>query len=340
MPIISAYVGDSKIFGLFAKSSKEFEFFDFPYLYSSQLFSNHSDESTFYKAVFEVFCKKFKTTLAKCPIYLTGFAESSGFDQFNRISLSNVLSSFQVFYPVLINSYSIITRDILISEISKNFAIDDDSKQDIYANLSIYPHLTFFDNISRFHADGVLTAAALKNGLNMPADQKVLFMGSRFLDSISRPSDYLLMMSLFPKAGVYNLCLDKNNSMLLEASLKLVPTSNLVDDLDIPILEDSIEYIGTLVSTTGSIECLVKSEVGTAQLFDVAPNTLFTVPLPKDCKSRVVIKNGTLGMVEKELSGGTLGIIFDTREQKDTFSGSTNVFDSLVRTIEEASKTF
>ena len=77
------------------------------------------------------------------------------------------------------------------------------------------------------------------------------------------------------------------------------------------------EQLGTLINSPGETTCLIETDLGTSQLLDVGPGRIAFVPLEMSDQARVVIKSVNLGSIERNVQGGKLGLIIDTRTKND-----------------------
>ena len=134
------------------------------------------------------------------------------------------------------------------------------------------------------------------------------------------------MFSLINTPGVYDIYLDRTHSFLLFNMLNTVMEAD-----KIPLDLESIEHVGTLITGLGQVECLVTSENNSPFVFDVEKNTLRRTPLSDDTEYRLVVKNKDIGVVEKTVFGGRLGVIVDTREDKADAFSNIRKFDTYLK---------
>jgi len=333
MPVLAAYVGLQSISGLVFKGPKDYQVYSYPYVYSPEAFSANFSSSDFYSAVFETFCKQSGVKFSECEVVITGFLEPHILDfEVNYTSIDKALEAMKEYNAVLVNNYAIVTplgfKSFLPLEkgsvCGKTFELEE---RNFYANMALYPQIFPTDMASQIDLDSNISKLICNTSIEYIKDKPIMFMGSRFSGrKYHEELSYLLMVSLVRDPGVYELKFDPTNEHVLSTLLK---ARN--------VTKASMEYhptaVGTLISTTGPLECMVTTDIGTSQVIELQVNKLFIVPLSEGEKAKIVLK--TLGMdtIEKEIFGGTLGIIFDTRERKEDLIGETRVFNDSLKIV-------
>jgi len=332
MPVLTAYFDVSDVSFLLDKGTGEYEFSHFPYAYSVEAFSNQCTQEDFNKAVIEAVLKEKKIKLSSCDILVGGFLEAPkvGLETKLSVNLLSILHTTDPFYPFIVNNFSVVTKDAVLSfeNCPKKSPGFEENEYDEIGNLSIYPQISPIDIPSVSDMDRNIIEKAKNVNFGYLPQMPIVFAGSRF----SRPKsidylDYILALDLVRNQGIYNLYLDRKNAVVLTTMLKMYKK-----DIEANPLQYT-EPLGTLVNSPGDTECLVSSEVGTGQFFDVKKDNIFLVPADLSGQETVSVKNILLGSVKDFVHGGKMGLIVDTREGKDPISDNVRVFNDCVRQI-------
>jgi|GEM_PF-1630663 len=331
MPIITAYVGTSNLCILLYKSKTDYEFFYSPYIYLPNLFSNYTTEEEFYTTIIKLFCKKNGVEFDKCDIYVSGFVAVPEFKdpKFKRVSFVKLFDNMPNIYPVLVNDFAFATKFFMVASTSYGFLKNVTEDTTFSVNKCVYPNLRPLELSSQLTLDKeVLDAVAKDKAIKWDPNTPIVFMGSRFYAEEERDLDYLYMFSLIHTPGVYDIYLDRTHTLLLFNMLNTVTEK---DKLSLNLA--NIEHVGTLITGKGSVECLISSENGDAKVIDVDKNTIQKHSLEETSEYRLVIKNHSIGTVEKTVFGGKLGIIVDTRDNKVESFGNIRKVDSYLRIL-------
>ena len=325
MPTLAAYFGTS-VSSFLIRNGQDLEFVKFPYVYSKGLFSNQCTKPQFYRYLIETTLRERKMSLGSCEVSVCGFLEPPEFAFGPTVSCSVVdtISSSNDFYPVFVAGSSLITKDIISSFSS---FVSKKSKNDIdpnyFSNLAIFPQMVPTDLSAQANLDEDVSTK-IPGGLNISSDIPVVFTGDRFAQNVSdRGLSYILMLELIKSAGIYDLYLDTNNKV------------SLVNLLEREF--DTLSYtsrVGTFINTTSGVECLLSTGVGDDQLFEVKKDHIYVMPLTSEGEVRLSVKSADLGSREVKVSGGTLGLIFDTREQKGSIYSDVKLFNDLLKQID------
>ena len=325
MPTLAAYFGTS-VLSFLIRNGQDLEFVKFPYVYSKGLFSNQCSESQFYRYLIETILRERNISLGSCDVSVCGFFEPPDFAFGPNVSCSVVdtISSSDKFYPVFIADSSLITKDIISSY--SDFT-DRKSKDDIepnfFSNLAIFPQVVPSDLSDQANLDENISGK-VPNGLTISSDTAVVFTGDRFAQNVTdKGLNYILMMELIKSAGIYNLYLDGNNKVSL---------INLLDR-EFDVLSYT-NRVGTFINTTGGVECLLSTGVGDDQFFEVKKDHIYVMPLNSESEVKLSVKSTDLGSREVKVSGGTLGLIFDTREHKGSIYTDVKLFNDLLKQVD------
>jgi hypothetical protein len=245
MPVLAAYIGAHDVTGLIYKSPDDYSFWSYPYVYSPELFSSFTTETTFYKVLFEQMCKDVNLKLSDCDVILSGFLEPPKIDLGLKmyISVHELLHKTENFYPIMVNNYSVLTKDQIFSKKSLQNMISDNqgpNEEDFYANLTIYPQVVVSDLVSRVEMDTTLVNSV--QNLKIPSSKPLVFLGCRFnilhgIDDVN----YMLILQLMQSMGVYEIYIDCSDSTLLTTLLRIYLGKE-------PGITNHPEKIATLIS--------------------------------------------------------------------------------------------
>ena len=159
----------------------------------------------------------------------------------------------------------------------------------------------------------------------------IVFTGERFSkESVKDPVTYILVLDMLRTVGIFDVRIDSDNVMPLLAAFSAY--NNRFDDV---LTNWQLWPLGTVLITYGSVECLVEKSNGSKQLIDVGPNELFLVPLEADSRSRIKVKNNLIGNLEKEVHGGVLGLVIDTREKNNPKFFNEKIVSKKIKIWEE-----
>ncbi|MFC1700511.1 hypothetical protein ACFLZ4_02625 [Patescibacteria group bacterium] len=325
MPTLAAYFGTS-VSSFLIRNGQDLEFVKFPYVYSKGLFSNQCTKSQFYRYLIETILRERGMSLGSCEVSVCGFLEPPEFAFGPTVSCSVVdtISSAEKFYPVFVAGSSLLTRDVISSfssfEPSKS---TDEIDINYLSNLSIFPQMVPSDLSAQANLDEDVSNK-VPGGLSIASDTSIVFTGDRFAQNIAdKGLHYILMLELIKSVGIYDLYLDTNNK---------VPLVNLLEhDFD------NLSYtsrVGTFINTSSGVECLLTTGVGDDQFFEVKKNRIYVMPLTSEGEVKLSVKGADIGSREVNVSGGTLGLIFDTREQKGSIYSDVKLLNDLLKQID------
>lgn len=328
MPVLAAYIGYSGVSVALEKPDGSFAFQRFPYIYSRELFSSVCDEGTFYKQVLDGIAKENKAKLSDFDVLLTGFIEFPMPDLNIKLTADarSLLSKYLEDYPVLIDEETVLTRDNYLSEVPVNFLLNNE----FYANLSIYPQLITRDYADQVNLDGLIIEKVRGAGINLTSEKPVLFTGDRFAKrDYEDVFKYSLALDLFNSPGCYYVKIDRSNASLLAVLIREYKPDLFVD------YSEAVESIGTFVITPGETEVLVSTALETGQFFDLKSDTVFVLPLDVSVSTKINIKSRSIGNLEGGVTGGKLGVLFDTRVRRHQLISDAKVMSVFMKEIEE-----
>jgi len=203
---------------------------------------------------------------------------------------------------------------------------------DYYANLSIYPQIITRDYTDQVYLDGLVVGRVRKSGVALTSGNPIVFTGDRFAKRDYEPVfKYALALDLFNGPGYYYVRIDEVITHLILSELIKQYNPDLVVDVS-----EIIENVGTFALVPGETEVLVSTALETGQFFDLKSDTVFISPLDSSVPTGIKIKNKNIGNLEGEMTGGTLGVLFDTRVKRNHLISDAKVMNSFMKEIEEA----
>ncbi|RJR27289.1 hypothetical protein C4561_02565 [candidate division WWE3 bacterium] len=336
MPVLAAFIDTQNVNILIFKSYDEYYLYNFPYVYTKEVFSASYSETEFYRSVFEYYCKQHKLKLSDCDVVVSGFLEPPKLELPLKyyVSVFDVIRRISGFYPILVNNYSIFTPQGFYcwNSTDQNMTsgeMIEAEEENFYANMAIYPHLIASDLSTQSDIDQNIMSLLGGSKLRIPDNMPLTFCGSRFTHENMIPElNYMMILNLIQHEGVFDIRIDKYNSSILFALLNIYD-SNIH-------LEPVPEKEGTVISTFNSLECMVKSEIGTSQLVQLEKNRIFVLPVGSNERPEILLKSHNIDTKELKVSGGKVGLIFDTREVRGTQLDDFKVFNSGIKSFSSA----
>ncbi len=328
MSVLAAYIGAHDVTGLIYKSPSEYSFWSSPYVYSPELFSAFVSETSYYRFLFDQMCKEQGLKLTDCDVILSGFLQPPRLDLGLKlyVSLPELISKVESFYPVMVNNYAIVTKDQMFSKKSLETTytsmpnlVDDD----FYSNLTLYPNVVASDIVSRVDMDNRLLDAI--KDLKLPKDVPLVFFGSRF-NSLHNIEDVntMFILQMLQGLGIHEIYIDSFDVTILSKLLQMFLGRD-------PCISNHPEKLGVVISQPSTMECLITSQIGTSQIIDLEKDKIFVLPIAPDERTKVMLKSSGLSQQEKILSGGKLGLLFDTRSVKTTFTDAYKQYNSSLK---------
>jgi len=331
MPVLAAYIGYSGVSVAIEKQDGTFDFQRFPYSYSRELFSSVCDENYFYAEVLEGIAKENKVKLADFDLLMTGFISFPLPDLNIKLmaDVRDLLSKQEENFPVLIDEVTVLTKDTMLSQVPIDFLTNNE----YFANISIYPQLITRDYNDQVSLDGLIIDKVKKAGIKLTSNKPVLFTGDRFARRDFEPVfKYSLALDLFDSQGYYYVKIDRNNATLLSQLIKEYNPNINVDTSQV------IEEVGTFAIVPGDTEVLLSTALDTGQFFEIEKNSVFSVPLDNSITTKLSVKNKSIGNLVGGVVGGTLGLLFDTRLERNQLISDIKIMNTFMREIEEAVK--
>ena len=339
MPLLAVHFDTSVVNFLLKKDKEGAEFYTFPYVYSKSTLSNQLSEADFYKKLIDKFLTGRGVKFSACDIVVSGFVNlpKLNFEPKLSVGVNDLIHNSEDMVPIFVDNFSVFTKDTISS--SKQFLSDlklstenakDFGEYDYYANLTVYPQTISDDISTQSQLDENIFKQA-PSDLKVETGRKIIFTGGRFTQYTSNEElSYILMLSLLKGVGAYTVFLDKKNAFSLYQTAKMYDK-----DLQI-ILEDYVESIGTIIKTGGSVECLLKGEVGEGRFFEIEKDKILVIPLDPSSHTTLNVKNNLLGSLEIPVKGGEVGLIFDTRDSNSNIYSNMKMFNECVKQFGDA----
>lgn len=322
MPSVAAYIGTSGVSILIEKSG-DIKFLKIPFAYTKSAFSNVSSQSQFYRSLIENVLKKNDLTLGECEVYVSGLFSSPEFLFKPDLSTDvvRIISDIDSYTPIFCTQSSILTKSVFSSYCP--YPRDFQDEDPFLENISIFPQIISEDNSVQAGLDEKLCSKMPVN-IDMVDSGSIIFTGDRFAqNTVDENLDYVLILSLIKSSGIYDLFVDRNNHVVLNGLYN--------NKFNVISLVDSI---GTLVSTRGPLECLLNTGVGTEQFFEVEKNSIFIMPIKDSGEAKLSLKSTDLGSKSIDIKGGSVGLIFDTRDQKTSIYEDIKLLNSLCTNLD------
>ena len=322
MPLLSLLFGCTEVSALYLNEGSEYLFSRYPYSYTPELFSHFYSEENFYSDIVDLLIKQLKVKKSELEIVATGSitVPTIRYEYSFTITFEDLILNDSQYDGKFFDNWSLFTRNSSMCLYPREGNHLNNADRDYLSNLTIYKNA-----ISDSTENHILTSTCMIN-LSKMADSEVLdkvtiqnnpilFSGKMFQmdNSDLRNISYLSLLTVVTNKGFNKIFVDEDRMFVHFSLLKKYNQEKYGSFLnDHPPVE-----LGTLLNSPGNTSCLLESSVGTTQLVEIEENKLFFVPMEKDAKIRIVVKNEVLGVFEDIVSGGRLGLIIDTRQKNE-----------------------
>ncbi|MBN1162727.1 hypothetical protein JXA34_03215 [Patescibacteria group bacterium] len=339
MPILAAYFGLSVVDILIYRDVDDFEFVKFPYPYNLELNRIFVDEEVYNKQVLDTVLADKDEELTDFDVIVAGYLSKPKLSVKPQLSTTVpvLINSVEKLNPLFVNLWAVSLRDKTLSRILDFESFNQDALAafsgvlDFFSTISIYPQISPIEISIRAHLDQELCEVYFKDESLLYPDFPLVFTGDRFSQFLTHKElNYIFMLSMVQKSGIYDIRVDYNNALILSQLLKTYSRDIALN------YSDLFTHVGTLLSTTGYTECMVEKEVGTKQLFEVEKNSLYVLPLGIEVKAKLIAKSHETDSIEREITGGDIGLILDTRESKGSLARDINMFNKSIKIFESA----
>lgn len=313
MSLLSIYIGNSFVSTLYVNEEGYVTNFNFPYNYNTKLYGHFCDSESFYKEVIDYVIKKLHIKKTGLEIIATSYpaVPALGYDLQYFNTVDKLISSQSDYIVYVLDGYSFFSQ-------KEHFSFDPSEDLTVttpdhnyMSNLSIYnnarastlAHYNYL--LSRFRQ-------MLKHeDRDSLVDRPILFLGDFIIEKFENRGK-LFLTEFIRNPGIYNLKIDTTNTYLHSLLIKNY-NSNIYNQLK----RSTINTLGTLINSPGESSFLLKPDLENSRLLDLQENKFFITPLAETSVMNVVIKNKTLGSKDVSVSGGSLGLILDTRDKLD-----------------------
>lgn len=323
MPILSINFGFSNVRGVYLSDEGTVSDYVINYSYVKEFYAHFYSKKDFYSDFTEHFIKKMKIPRRDLQIIATGFPEipTISYEYANQITTDKLFGQVEDYDINSLSNNAVFTQNGYINFDEVERIVYGDVESNYLKNLTIYknvfPSRPSDYNLMLSNIWNVVNKRRINPQEVILKDKPSLFLGDVFSMPTADNTEfekisYLHILSIIVNPGIFTIYLDKNSIFPNLYHLKLYqPELGYVYDNFKP------ELLGTLINSPGETTCLIETDIGTSQLIDLTTGKLIFIPLDMSNKARVVVKSAPLGSVEKNISGGKLGLIIDTRTKFD-----------------------
>jgi len=286
------------------------------FAYSHSVNRSSFDEVLYYEALVKQMCSQNKIPLEKTDIYFIN-SDHCFISKYKCKDITELLNVGFDSDVVYVDGTMVAAGQDIHSSCDINFLNYFSNKND-KLNKDLYALTCNNEDMLNEINDNFLKKVFYSGELKLkPLNlyKNVVFTGPRFYKRPElNPADMRFILDTCSWGESITLQMDSENSLLSNLLLKSINPG---------VFESAIEKnpyrsLGTLLNTNGPAEVLVISDEGTNQLFDLDTNELFLIPLGVTERVKVKLKSKGLPMKEFLVSGGSYGVIFDSRDKRGT----------------------
>lgn len=364
MSTLSIYVGESQISALSFNSQTDFKFGFYPYVFPSELMKNDLNEEKFYAQVLRYLNKAFGIPASAGTVLIGTLGGVSTKIKGEVVPIAEALSTVQNYIWALVESSLVLSGKSWVSfyPTEKDLTFSQPVFVNYLSNKSLYPQI-IPSSPDTFKAVDILTKSLVSTTDPIEAtEQPLIFTGGRFTSLEQNPVEtYLLALDLIRSPGIFNVKIDVANKLPVIGILNHHLVSNASEEsskkkkeaisflsgdlLSVnseEIFDEEFISLGTVLNAPGGVECLFEVEVGNSQFVELKGDRLFVFPLDKNASARIVADGKSVGHIEKNIRGGSVGLVIDTRDKSDVdFLTSTSTQHSdWVKVINERISAF
>lgn len=365
MPSLSVYIGESSVSALSFESDSKYKFGKYPYTFPGELIKNDFNSDKFFTQVLKYISKQSGLDLTASSLTVgTLSGISNGLKAESFVSIFQALSQIKNYNWLLAESFTVLSPENFYSyfPFSKEKNSLESSELNYLSNLSLYPQIVPSHPDELKAQDSLIKEIASNMKLIDLGNKPMVFTGGRFAKFSHNPiATFLLALDLLKVPGLHEVLIDSGNKFPLFSLLnyKFNDAANkksekddkeavsfLSEDImkvnDEEIYESEFINVGTVLNAAGGVECLFEVEAGNSQFIDLKANKLFIFPLDTGEKARIVVDGKSTGHIETKVSGGSLGLVIDTREKggADFLKTSSNQNKEWVKVINERISAF
>lgn len=333
MPTLSIKYGSSSVSYLYLKKDGSYTWRSFDYTFLSNLYAHFTSEQKFYTDIFNYILKSAKVVKKDLKVVATGYPTVPSIDYPYELAkdLEALAGSDSRYEVINSDQYSFYTQNLDKIHQSSHFSSLVGEDKDYLANMYFYNGslpatldnlALFFSHLEESHKKAVYDVSQIKENRPKLISGDILQAGNKEIKNAL----YIYLISIIKPLGFHSVFIDERDSYYHFLLLKTFSS-----EFETLYNEYQPEAMGTLLNSPGETSCLFESEVGTKQLVELASNKLFIVPSGVSTNYRVLVKNTVLGDVERQVKGGSIGIMIDTRDKGDQQTYSPKSLSLFVR---------
>ena len=330
-PKLSIYVGESQISALRYNSPDDYKFYAYPYVPLDALTHNYSykNRPAFVNQVIKkVFSDEVKLDPENFDLIVGDVGGGRTFgDKKEHIGIGSALNSIHNFSWLMVENFTVVTPSDFVSYFPFSEFKNDEEFINYFSNKSLYPQVVPGDREGYDREERLLNSISSQIKHKYKLDTPIVLTGGKFFNANKNPGYmYVSALEFLKEPGVYEVKIDTQNKLPVIGLLNQSFGDTTGEDtakvgmLTADILDDSQFYnefidVGTVLRSQGRAECLFEKEGSSPQFVEVDKNKIFILPLEKNEIARVSISTGKLGKIEKNIKGGDIGFIIDTRTE-------------------------
>jgi hypothetical protein len=343
MPALAAYFAFSGAYLLVetgSKKSEPYKFFSFPYRYIPAMFGNNYDDYRFNAEIINLVAQEMGKKPEDYDILVAGKWEKPhvAFEPKMYLSLDRIYQTAYGLNPIYVSNRMVHTKSdkVFIGQGVSSLATRDvghgpsslNNEVEYLNNYDIYPQLSTIDLPTRLDFDRSIVNDFRASARITEDAGDLFFTGSKFAEKVLDPElDYILIMDMINTPGVYKIFKDSRNAFVLLSLLNEFHKKKKV-----PAFEDYAELVGTLIKIPGPLECYVGGGEGTGQVFDLAQDELFVVPIDSSSVVDITVKSPSLDkMLERKVCGGKIGLIFNSLDTSKLLSDDRRLLNTSIK---------
>lgn len=335
MPTLSIYLGESKISTLGYVSPSQFSFGYYPFSFPSELIRGDYNLDKFLSQVLKSIEKNEQTSLKYDEVVVSSIPGIINKLSARAFSAHQTMTSIDSYFWFLVENFMLATPmgDVSYYPRKKDLAFNIPVMVNYLSNKYLYPSVVP-SSPDNMRAEDILTKYMYANiPMYKEINKPIVFTGGRFTTFSYYPvATYLLALDLLTRPGLYNVKIDTanklpaigafnlNNKAKAEGIGKESVTFLGNDLLNIngeELFDEEFISVGNVLFSPGGVECMFETDLGNSQFVEIGKDELFIFPLEKNAGARVVANGKLIGNIEKNIKGGRLGFVLDTRV-KDT----------------------
>jgi hypothetical protein len=343
MPVLAAYFAFSGAYLLVEtedKNSEPYKFFSFPYRYIPAMFGNNYDEFRFNADIINLVAMEMGKRASDYDILVAGTWDSPrlSYEPKLYLSLDRIYQTAYGLNPVYVSNRLVHTKSdkVAIGQSVSSLTSRDlgrgpsslNNEVEYLNNYEIYPQLSTIDLPTRLDFDRSIVSDFRSSAKISEDSGDLYFTGSKFAEKVLDPElDYILMLDIINSQGVYKIYKDSRNAFVLISLINAYSKKRKMS-----VFEDYAENVGTLIKIPGPLECSVSGGDGTGQVFDLAADELFVVPIDAASVVDIKVKSPSLdNTIERKVTGGKIGLIFNSLTDTKLLSDDRRLLNTSIK---------